>query len=445
LAAPELALHSEVYLGTPLSGPTTRPTPAITTAPTTAAATSAAPLAVDVNWYFAAIRFSGESQSLGSRASLVVASDEVRPWQATPRQLADVRVISGESALTLAEALASAPATAAAPVEQQTGVLKNGLTALFRLDRGPEAGALLVFLTPTDPDPESGNPRLELAVASETPEGRETVLTAWPTDLGGPGKLVLRFPGGPAEGRSPSADLFLVLGVRRADVDGRDAELAAAAEAVLSGTAHPTTQAAGIGLPGSSEVAFSGAVHALAVPEARRAALAFLAREMQASLTEEVALSAEDELLGSLCDRLSERWQPGHPAAPAMAFELESETLTVLAELEDAGSLPPGMRTLLTLHAGEAGRRAASLEEVLGAARTLSGLRARLAAENAIYLEDNDPAARVRAYEWLAARNLAPAGYDPLAPVEARRAALEAAMSATAQPQTRPSPVPPED
>jgi hypothetical protein len=103
------------------------------------------------------------------------------------------------------------------------------------------------------------------------------------------------------------------------------------------------------------------------------------------------------------------------------------------------------MRTLLTLHAGEAGRRAASLEEVLGAARTLSGLRARLAAENAIYLEDNDPAARVRAYEWLAARNLAPAGYDPLAPVEARRAALEAAMSPNAaQPQTRPSPAPPE-
>src|SRR5690606_39767088 len=105
-----------------------------------------------------------------------------------------------------------------------------------------------------------------------------------------------------------------------------------------------------------------------------------------------------------------------------------------------AGTLPPEMRTLLVLHAGEAGRRAASLEEALSAARSLEDLRSHLAAENAIYLEDNDPAARVRAFEWLSARGLAPSGYDPLAPAESRSAALEAAPSEGApSAQTRPA------
>ena len=49
-------------------------------------------------------------------------------------------------------------------------------------------------------------------------------------------------------------------------------------------------------------------------------------------------------------------------------------------------------------------------------------------------------AARVRAFEWLGARGLAPAGYDPLASRQERRAALDAAMAAAAQPpQTRPA------
>jgi len=44
--------------------------------------------------------------------------------------------------------------------------------------------------------------------------------------------------------------------------------------------------------------------------------------------------------------------------------------------------------------------------------------------ENFIYLEDISPAARTRAFEWLAARDQAPQGYDPLASLKERRNVL---------------------
>lgn len=432
LVTPAVQSGTELFLGSPLAGPTAR-LPAATQ-PSTLPATE--PLAVEVAWYSARSRIPGNaaSTSLGSRASLVVTSDDVRPWQATPRQLANVRLFTGDSALKLADALSTAPPSAAVVLSRDTGIVRDGLTAAFTLEGASRS--IRAFLTPSHAD---GQPILELAVAAEEPEaGREIVLTEWPRDLGGAGTVVLRFPESPDGGQS----LFLVLAVRPAEPDGRDTELAARASALLSGTASTTaaSQAVAWNAPGSSAVAYAGAAAAMADAGTRRAALAFLARETQASLTEEVALSADEKLLETLAERLSARWQAGLPAPTAMAFELERETLTALAEMEDGGTLPPEMRTLLTLHAGEAGRRAASLEEALGAATSVPELRSRLAAENAIYLEDSDAAARVRAYEWLAARGLAPEGYDPLAPVESRRAALEAAMNAAAtQSSTQPS------
>ena len=50
--------------------------------------------------------------------------------------------------------------------------------------------------------------------------------------------------------------------------------------------------------------------------------------------------------------------------------------------------------------------------------------------ENRIYLEDNSPASRVRAYDWLKARGAAPKGFDPLANPRDRREALAASGDA---------------
>ena len=45
--------------------------------------------------------------------------------------------------------------------------------------------------------------------------------------------------------------------------------------------------------------------------------------------------------------------------------------------------------------------------------------------ENRSFLSSSDPAARVRAFDWLQPKGEAPEGYDPLASREARREALD--------------------
>lgn len=97
------------------------------------------------------------------------------------------------------------------------------------------------------------------------------------------------------------------------------------------------------------------------------------------------------------------------------------------AALERAAALG-----LLLRHAGEAARVEGLLAELLDSCSSSAELQARLLEENRYALEDSAPAARVRAYDWLAARGLQPQGYDPLAGREARRAALLALERAAA-------------
>jgi hypothetical protein len=68
----------------------------------------------------------------------------------------------------------------------------------------------------------------------------------------------------------------------------------------------------------------------------------------------------------------------------------------------------------------------------LRGATSRAELAVRLWNENRILLEDASPASRVRAFDWLALRGLAPAGFDPLAPLAERRAALEALAASEA-------------
>ena len=56
----------------------------------------------------------------------------------------------------------------------------------------------------------------------------------------------------------------------------------------------------------------------------------------------------------------------------------------------------------------------------------LEAWRRRLRAENLSLLEEGWPPLRLHGAEWLRARDQLPPGYDPLAPAEARAAALAA-------------------
>ena len=51
-----------------------------------------------------------------------------------------------------------------------------------------------------------------------------------------------------------------------------------------------------------------------------------------------------------------------------------------------------------------------SVDEIMHGSSSAGDLQQKLITENYIYLEDSSPAARVRAYDWLAKQKIAPAG-----------------------------------
>ena len=170
------------------------------------------------------------------------------------------------------------------------------------------------------------------------------------------------------------------------------------------------------------------ALRALSALERRRAALVFLAAQARAELCGDLALSGSDEVLAGFAERLASELPELSELArdgATLGWTLERGAVRFLAARAAEQPLEPELSAALLRRTGELGRSPAALAEVAARARSLAEFGASLVAENRVLLEDSHPAARVRAYDWLAARGLAPKGFDPLASVEARRAALE--------------------
>jgi hypothetical protein len=175
------------------------------------------------------------------------------------------------------------------------------------------------------------------------------------------------------------------------------------------------------------------AVQGLIFPWTRRPALLYLAGASGASVAEDLAYSAPDDITARYVDVVIARCTAGDGAATpdAVRWLLEKSAFELLAETAAKETLPPEVEGILTRHAGEAGRGDA-VGEVIAAAADAADFANRIVQENLIYLEDPSPAARMRAFDWLSARGLAPARYDPLATPKERRAALTAAAEAAA-------------
>ncbi|MBN1421424.1 MAG: hypothetical protein JXP34_21805 [Planctomycetes bacterium] len=177
--------------------------------------------------------------------------------------------------------------------------------------------------------------------------------------------------------------------------------------------------------------ALARALEGLSFAPQARPVLVFLADATGARLTEDLVLSAPEPVIARLAEAVRKATQEGEAyEGPALALTLEKTTIAVLADLMANGELPTALEGIPAIHAGEAGRSPSILQEVAAGARSLDDLRDRLVRENLLSLEDSSPSARMRAYDWLAAREKAPAGYDPLASDKERRAALESAASA---------------
>ena len=103
-----------------------------------------------------------------------------------------------------------------------------------------------------------------------------------------------------------------------------------------------------------------------------------------------------------------------------------------MADALNTGTMPPELAEVLTRYAGEPGRHAGAVDEVLHEGGSRADFSARLIAENLVFLEDSSPASRVRASEWLATIGKTPGRLQPAyAWARERHAALDKALAGT--------------
>jgi hypothetical protein len=171
------------------------------------------------------------------------------------------------------------------------------------------------------------------------------------------------------------------------------------------------------------------ALAALRRDNSRKPALVLLTTMSSAPIAGDFVLVADDAQLAALASEAQRFASGGIPKMPDLQWFLEAYVLRTLCEKAEKGALSPELQSVLALHAGDVARRPDAILELLKQVGNPEALNQRLIAENLIALEDNSPAARVRAFDWLSSRGQAPAGFDPLADARSRRAAIDKAMN----------------
>lgn len=175
------------------------------------------------------------------------------------------------------------------------------------------------------------------------------------------------------------------------------------------------------------------ALEALARPERARAALLTLADPGGARLAGDLALAASAPDLAEFA-ALAQQRLGADPAilseAGSTGLALERLALEITLRWASEGRLADELEAALWLHGGELGRFPSTWLELARDAGSIADLERAIVQENLGFLEDPTPTARVRAFDFLTKRGLAPAGFDPLASREARRQALAAAAEA---------------
>lgn len=177
--------------------------------------------------------------------------------------------------------------------------------------------------------------------------------------------------------------------------------------------------------PGVGRRGLEDAIRLLPSPTHKRRALLHLGRETGSLLIEDLALSASDVVLDRLAYAIAnEHLAPLSVEADGLGWRLEKTAYQLLTEPASSDLTSPDLEAILIRHTGEVGRHPSVLREVVSEVTSMADLRQRLLLENSIYLEDISPAARARAFDWLAVQGQAPQGYDPLASLAERRRVL---------------------
>jgi hypothetical protein len=443
LAPPAVAQTRVTYFsGSPLSGPTTRQI-ASTKAEDT--------LAVKVTFVaLAKMPTDSALEPLTSRSRLVAATSGGVPVLATGRLTQTARIATTQPDLGVS-----------AEISSEAGALPIGATAVFvtgdagstdfsnrrrveialrRPSTAPSVEIALAvgdFVTPAPPEAakteEADRATLPQAPPAQKPEFQREMTLLDPIPVTDATSIVLvvpfRFTGG--NGRAVAAIIELSPG---ADTPEQRDALAHVSEELKRSSEQAAKRPDVAPLESSEWASMRGAVESLYWPERRRSALVFLSNQTGARICEDVALVADDATLARMCEPIVTRVNddPLLHTREALGWLLDQSSFKLLAESLAGGKMPPELEAVLTQHAGEAGRHAGSLDEVMRGTGNRQDLENKLTAENFIFLEDSSPASRVRAFDWLRARGRAPAGYEPLGNMKDRREALERSLAAPA-------------
>lgn len=168
---------------------------------------------------------------------------------------------------------------------------------------------------------------------------------------------------------------------------------------------------------------------ALPADASGRRGLAWLVSRWPDTLVADLALAADDRCIVELLQRhAATRARGAEPAdEAALVAQLERDAWSAIGALVADDALPAELRSAACRRGGAAGSDPSALDAVARTSGGLEAIRARLVVENTLLLEDASAATRWRAFHWLVKCGAAPPGFDPLAPVGERRAALRAA------------------
>ena len=456
---PRLRPELTYYVGSVLSGPLpASEAPAVAKDPADA-------LTVRLRIFFLPRAPEGDTGPLSLHTKLVVGNSGPRPVQAASYLTEGARIATGDPGRRLLRWLES-ERSGAEMLFDERGVLPASVTSWFQIealspvevpDGGPVHRRIGVLLSRAESDEPitvaisiAGNAEsippsieeLELDPEQSPPPAgvmrRELVVLDDSPEIDGPAMLYVVPSVFDPTGRSFVVGVLEVGTVAPGTVQaaGHAAEVAACLRSLA--IEQETIVAETEPLPPDRflQRELAAAYQSLSDAANRRAALVYLAASTGAWLAEDIALVGSDDVLGEYLDSVltaSSLAEVQEADAQAVGWLLEGKAYRYLLPFLEERSLRPGLFGVLMRHAGEVASYPMALEEIVEKSRGVTELERKLVSWNIDFLEDTGPGTRVRAYDWLSVRGLAPKEYDPLASADARRAALERQQSAEAE------------
>jgi hypothetical protein len=442
---PGARLTLSQFAGNPLSGPTTKPVDS--TDPTAA-------LDVDVRLVALQQDRAASFEPIGPHLRLITADHAGIPVLAAGQLTRASRWGEGDLVDATESRLKSGGLGPTAEMSTFKLAIPSNVTALVRaveqqpIDAGPRS--IEIYLNQSTIA--GSGPKLELAIgiadvppritepgeqsedqAMQPAESVHELAVLESLEIKGPRSALILIPFAFADGKNKAMLVLIHAAPGKAGKDMAQA-LATCADNLKTSATEAANQGAAPMLGIADWPGFEAALSGIRTNASRRQSLVYMATQADADICEDFALVAEDRSLEALSNAILKQLAAGTlpRGTSSLSWALDAATLQYLSQLQSGNKLPPELLAVLLRHTGQVGDNAGSVGEVVKASGGKQDFQARITAENLVYLEDNSPAARVRAFDWLSTRGAAPAGYDPLAPPRQRQDALEKAYEAVA-------------